>query len=299
MRLPLLILCGGLIAAGALVAGRATAPARVTAAQSMSTDAPDRMADKAAMGRIIRDYLMANPEILVEAMQELERKQDSERDNVAQKGITEHQAELMSDPDSPVSGNPNGDVDDRRVQRLSVPLLQEGLLVHQVGGGDRRQGEADLQGPADPGRGLEDRRAGSPCLAQPEQARRPAQCADGIQRPARPRPDHDPGGSVGIDVGQLQKDMDDPKLKQIIDRNVALAGALGVRGTPAFVVGKQFVPGAVDADTLKQLIQDARTRAENLLPIHMGRCRRHTPTEGSAPLLMTPIAPEDGGHFPI
>ncbi len=37
--------------------------------------------------------------------------------------------------------------------------------------------------------------------------------------------------------------MEDPKLKQIIDRNMALAGALGVRGTPAFVVGKQFVPG--------------------------------------------------------
>ena len=30
-------------------------------------------------------------------------------------------------------------------------------------------------------------------------------------------------GSVGIDVAQLQKDMEDPKLKQIIDRNLALA----------------------------------------------------------------------------
>ena len=65
-------------------------------------------------------------------------------------------------------------------------------------------------------------------------------------------------GSVGLDVARLQKDMDDPKLKAIIERNMALASALGVRGTPAFVIGKQFVPGAVDADTLKQLIADAR-----------------------------------------
>jgi glycerophosphoryl diester phosphodiesterase len=36
--------------------------------------------------------------------------------------------------------------------------------------------------------------------------------------------------SVGIDVAQLEKDMEDPKLKQIIDRNMALAAALGVRG---------------------------------------------------------------------
>ena len=48
--------------------------------------------------------------------------------------------------------------------------------------------------------------------------------------------------------------------KQLIDRNMALAGALGVRGTPAFVIGNQFVPGAIDADALKQLIADARKR---------------------------------------
>ena len=53
--------------------------------------------------------------------------------------------------------------------------------------------------------------------------------------------------------------MEDPKIKAIIDRrNMALASALGVRGTPAFVIGKQFVPGAVDAAALKQLIADAR-----------------------------------------
>jgi protein-disulfide isomerase len=63
---------------------------------------------------------------------------------------------------------------------------------------------------------------------------------------------------VGIDRAQLEKDMEDPKLKAIIDRNMALASALGVRGTPAFVIGKQFVPGAVDAAALKQLIADAR-----------------------------------------
>jgi protein-disulfide isomerase len=52
--------------------------------------------------------------------------------------------------------------------------------------------------------------------------------------------------------------MQDPKLQRIIDRNMAVATALGVRGTPAFVIGQNFVPGAVDADALKQLIAQAR-----------------------------------------
>ena len=64
--------------------------------------------------------------------------------------------------------------------------------------------------------------------------------------------------SVGLDRARLEKDMEDPKLKDIIERNLALATALGVRGTPAFVIGKKFVPGAVDADALKQLIGEAR-----------------------------------------
>src|SRR5438128_9523991 len=104
MRSILLIFCGGLIAVGLVVAGRATAPARVTS--SAMTMAPD----KAALGKSIREYLLANPEVLVEAMQELERKQDSQRDSVAQKGVQENQAELYRDPDSPIDGNPTGDV---------------------------------------------------------------------------------------------------------------------------------------------------------------------------------------------
>src|SRR5271169_4464825 len=104
MRSILLIFCGGLIAVGLVLAGRATAPARVTSSAMALTP------DKAALGKSIRDYLLANPEVLVEAMQELERKQDGQRDAVAQKGVQENQAGLFRDADSPIGGNPNGDV---------------------------------------------------------------------------------------------------------------------------------------------------------------------------------------------
>ena len=102
MRSILLILCGGLVAAGIVLAARGTMPVGLAAAP-----APATTGDKAVLGKAIRDYLMANPEVLVEAMQELERKQDSQRDTVAQKAIQENRAGLMSDPESPIVGNPN------------------------------------------------------------------------------------------------------------------------------------------------------------------------------------------------
>ena len=102
--LPLTI-SAGLVLVGAVVAATATSPRRIAAAPGGSATV-----DQAALGKSIRAYLLANPEVLVDAMQELERKQDSQRDAVAQKGVAENQAELYRDPDSPVGGNPNGDV---------------------------------------------------------------------------------------------------------------------------------------------------------------------------------------------
>src|SRR4030081_1042254 len=104
MRSTLLVICAALVAAGAFVAGRVTTPFRLAPAAS---SAP---ADQTELAKNIREYLLANPEVLVEAMQELERKQDGQRDAVAQKGVQENQTEFFRDPDGPIGGNPNGDV---------------------------------------------------------------------------------------------------------------------------------------------------------------------------------------------
>lgn len=49
-----------------------------------------------------------------------------------------------------------------------------------------------------------------------------------------------------------------PEIAAELDQNAQLAAAIGVRGTPAFIVGDQVFPAAVPYDTLKQAIADAR-----------------------------------------
>ena len=255
MRSTLLALFGGLIAVGAVAAVQLTAPGRIAPAEAAS---PAATGDKAEIGKIVHDYILANPEVLVEAMQELEKKQDSQRDTVAQKAIQQNQEALLHDVDSPVAGNPNGDVTivefmdyqcgyckrahpavlsevatDGKVKIIykELPILGEASRIGALASlASRAQGKyeafhnalMDYKGQIDRAKILE--------IA----------------------------ASVGIDVPRLEQDMQDPKLKTIIDRNMALATALGVRGTPAFVIGNQFVPGAVEADTLHQLIGEAR-----------------------------------------
>ena len=255
MRSVLLALRAALIGGGALLAAAATSPSRIAAPGTATATGDQRI-----VGKQIREYLIANPEVLVEAMQELERKQDTQRDAVAQKAIGQHKAELLSDPDAPFSGNANGDVVIVDFNDYQCPNCKRAhQAVKQVVGADSKVKVVykDL-----------------PILGEPSRIAALAALAAGKQ--GKHAAMHDAlmefGGkldrarilelaaSVGLDMALLEKDMEDPKFKQLIDRNMALAGALGVRGTPAFVIGDQFVPGAVDAAALKQLIADARRR---------------------------------------
>jgi len=253
MRSILLLLCGALVAAGAFVAAGATSPVRIA-----TSPAPDDAGGSPALARNIRAYLMANPEVLVEAMQELERKQDNQRDTQAVKAIQQNQAELLRDPETPSTGNLDGDVTIVEFSDYQCPYCKKAhAAVKSVIASD---GKVKLVYKDLPILGEASKIAAVAALASIKQGKHDAFHDALMTNTAKLDSDRifDIAGSVGIDVIQLKKDMEDPKIKATIDRNMALAQDLGVRGTPAFVIGKQFVPGAVEAEALKQLIADAR-----------------------------------------
>ena len=253
MRSLLLLLCGALVAAGAFVAGGATSPARMAASPVVAASG-----ENPAFGKSVRAYLMANPEVLADVMQELERKQDSQRDTAAQKAIEQDESLLMNDPDTPSTGNPNGDVTIVEFSDYQCPYCKRAhSAVKSVIAAD---GKVKLIYKDLPILGEASKIAAVAALASIKQGKHDAFHDALMENTAKLDSARifDIAGSVGIDVAQLKSDMDDPKIKKIIDRNMTLAQDLGVRGTPAFVIGKQFVPGAVTADELKQLIADAR-----------------------------------------
>jgi protein-disulfide isomerase len=66
--------------------------------------------------------------------------------------------------------------------------------------------------------------------------------------------------SVGLDVERLKRDIASPEVARALKANTDLAEALDIRGTPAFVIGDEIVPGAIDLASLKQLIATARKK---------------------------------------
>ena len=68
--------------------------------------------------------------------------------------------------------------------------------------------------------------------------------------------------SVGLDAERLARDMEDASLDALIERNAILANALGVRGTPAFVIGDGMIRGALPLKQFRAAIADARVAPE-------------------------------------
>jgi protein-disulfide isomerase len=255
MRSFLWISFGGLIVVGALVAVQLTAPPPVGAEMT-----PRNTSDKVAIGAIVRDYIIANPEILVEAMQELEKRQESQRDSTAKSAVRAYEKELLRDSDSPVGGNPDGDVTLVEFNDYQCPYCKRAFTAIQAV--TKADGKVKIIYKDLPILGDASRIAAYAALAAQKQGKHA-----GFHKALmefRGQLDRtrilEIAASVDIDVPQLEKDMEEPRIKQVIERNLALAAALGVRGTPAFVIGGQFVPGAIDADALKSLIAEARKK---------------------------------------
>ena len=59
---------------------------------------------------------------------------------------------------------------------------------------------------------------------------------------------------VGLDMGKLEKDLASAEVKNTLEENFKLAEAMGMNGTPSYVIGKQVVIGAVGVDSLKERI---------------------------------------------
>lgn len=63
---------------------------------------------------------------------------------------------------------------------------------------------------------------------------------------------------VGLDVAQLERDMQAPEITARIDSSLELADEIGVAGTPSFIAGNRAVFGYLPKDELAELMAEAR-----------------------------------------
>jgi protein-disulfide isomerase len=67
---------------------------------------------------------------------------------------------------------------------------------------------------------------------------------------------------LGLNIEQLKKDMASKETAELIEKNLTLGTSIGVQGTPAFFVGDEAIPGAPDnlAQVLSAAVQQVRAK---------------------------------------
>lgn len=216
---------------------------------------------------IVRDYIMKNPGIILDAVETLNKRQEEAADEQIRRIILSRKEEIFKDPATPVGGNPRGDVTiveffdyqcgycKRVFPRLKELLANDGNIRFVFK-------EFPILGPK------------SVFAAQ-------AALAAWRQDKEKYVRFHDAlmlsKGSLskakvfrfatdsGLDIDRLKVEMEDTSIKQIIGETLDLASALNINGTPAFVIGDTVVPGAVDIATLRSLVERARKAEFNNL----------------------------------
>jgi protein-disulfide isomerase len=217
-------------------------------------------AQEDAIRAIVRDYLMKNPEVIIEALQAYEAKQKQDLASTQTSTIRQRQAEIFNDPQTPASGAANADVTvveffDYRCQYCKqvagtmAQLMRADPKVRIV------YKELPILGP-------DSVVAARAALAANMQGQYHKMHTALMNR--RGTLDEPTvlaiAGELGLDAARLKSDMNKPEIAATIERNRALARDLGIRGTPAFVIGEQIIPGAIDIETMRSVVARARQK---------------------------------------
>ncbi|MBM3594628.1 MAG: DsbA family protein [Alphaproteobacteria bacterium] len=236
----------GLFAAFALAAGSGWLAARHFSDSLANFSGPDRR----AIESVVRDYILSHPEVLPEAMDNLQRKTNAER-------LASLRDEVQHPFPGAVLGNPNGTVTlvefsdfacgycrkavedvarlikdnpDLRVVMRDIPILSD-------------QSEA----------------AARMALAAAEQGKYAA-FHDAMFAIGRPDPTtiEAAAKAAGLDLAKAREAAASERIGEEIARSVDHARQLGFEGTPSWVVGDELISGAVGYERLAQALAAAR-----------------------------------------
>lgn len=206
-------------------------------------------ADRAAIEQVVREYILSHPEILPEAMQNLQKQESA-------KQLAGVRSEVEKPFPGAVLGNPNGKVVlveftdfacgycRQSVEEVDALIAENPQLKVVVR-------ELPILSPASA-------EAAKMALAAAEQGKYPAFHKAMF---AAGRPDaatiEAAARSAGLDLDRARRVIAEPRVGQELERNVQFARQLGFNGTPSWVVGNQVISGAVGRAELAKAIAEA------------------------------------------
>ena len=243
-----------------LLAAAAISLCGVTAVPAQNFSEPQR----GEIEKIVRDYLLKHPELLQEVMTELEKKQQTAESEKARSAIKTHSEALFNSPRQVTLGNPQGDVTfveffdyncgycKRALNDMTALMSKDAKLKVVLK-------EFPVLGPSS----LE---AAQVAVAVRMQDKSGKKYMEFHQKMLLGRGQADKARAlavakeIGLDMTRMEKDLKSEEITATLQESAKLAEALGLNGTPSYVIGSDVVVGAVGLDALGKKIDAARTQ---------------------------------------
>ena len=217
-------------------------------------------AEKAEISNLVRQYIKRNPEIILEALEDIQKREEIQKGKEQRIQLKLNEKFIERDIDDPILGNPDGKIviteffdyqcgyckrmlkilldisknnNDVKIILKEYPILGPvSTLAAQVALAAKKQNKyAEIHAALMQLRG----RLSEPAVFQ-------------IAK------------EVGLTTEQLREDMMDPKILKHLTRTRELGKQLMIRGTPAFIINDTISPGALTKYQLLELIADARQK---------------------------------------
>lgn len=210
---------------------------------------------------IIREYIMENPELIIESFQAYQEKEKRKQQEALKEKLSGLKDQLAG-MDVPMAGNPDGDVTIvefydyncgycKKAVGDIVKILETDKNVkvlfidYPVLGASSQEAAKWALASAKQGKYYEYHVALMEFKGQKSEAT--------LTSVAK---------SVGLDVDQLKKDAEDPAIAKTLQEFAMLARELGIRGTPAFIIGDDLSPGYIGYQGVKAGVEKARQNNE-------------------------------------
>jgi protein-disulfide isomerase len=212
--------------------------------------------------RIIRDYLLKNPELMQEVLGELEKRQAQAEAEKHRAAIKQHSEAIFNSPRQVTIGNTQGDVTVveffdyncgycKRAMADMLDLLKADAKVRFVLKEFPVLGEASVQAAQVAAAVRMQDRTGKKYLEFHQKLMGGRGPADKARALAAAK-------EVGLDVARIERDMAGDEVKATLEESFKIAEALGLNGTPSYVVGNDVLIGAVGLGALKEKVNSAR-----------------------------------------
>ena len=211
---------------------------------------------------IVRNYLLAHPEVLEEAMAELSKRQTAAEAEKHEASVAKNAEAIFNSPRGVTVGNKDGDVTFveffdyncgycKRAMTDMLDLMKSDSKLKVV------LKEFPVLGPGSV-------EAAQIAVAVRMQDPSGKKYLDFHQKLLNSKGQADKARAMaaardaGLDMAKHEKDSASPEVRATLEENFKLAEAMGMNGTPSYVIGKQVVIGAVGLDNLKEKIGVAR-----------------------------------------